>query len=82
MPQKHEKENVGKTKKTSIILIGWWFLALGSYGGTSGTAVFTPVGPFASLEDCEKVRNWAIEQGKGSNVARPTVSWCWYDDKK
>lgn len=64
-----------------IVLFGWWFLSFGSYGGTSGTAVFAPIGPFTSREDCEKVKEWATRQGHGGNVSQPTVSWCWHDGK-
>lgn len=52
-----------------LILFAWWFLA--AWEG------FRPIGPFASLEQCNWIRSWA-----NSNIYVSQISQCWDDGRK
>lgn len=68
-------------RKRAVILLAWWFLAFGSYGGMSGTGNFTPVGLFNDKFTCSKIAEWAKGRASGVNGAKPEVSECWSDGK-
>jgi len=73
-------------KKWGVVLLGWFFIALGpGNGGNQASNFFTVVPSFQTKADCEAAAGWVRSMNTGtpsSYVTKGQASDCYPDDKQ
>ncbi|KKU52980.1 MAG: hypothetical protein A3A28_05330 [Candidatus Sungbacteria bacterium RIFCSPLOWO2_01_FULL_47_32] len=66
-----------KSQILVLIFFGWFFM----WSNPSNYLHSGQHGTFATKEDCDKARQWYIDQWKQYRISPDQVSWCTWDGK-